>query len=473
VIEDAALSHPRPAILLAVIGLLVGAGLPSEADAVEFRLDGMYRLRANLFDSLSLERGEERDEGVRSFIDQRLRLVPQLRINSGVHVFADIDLLDALAFGANPAGADPSVLVAIGQQQADGSLFNEPSAMTGGALPGEDYQDSLFVRRAWVEVYTPYVDLKIGRMGSHWGLGILANDGSCDTCDYGDIVDRIMISTSMIDPVRISVAVDTRAEGFINKDDDTHSFLVQGGLLHEVYKVGGYVRWTRQPSNKFNLLHGDIWGSAKLGPVKVELEGLINWGSAETTDIGVEDLKILSGGGALEATLAVSPWEAGLSLGVATGDKDPTDNAWHTLRFDRDYDVGLLMFEHPLPQFQVGDAANVADGPLGNVDASLAVTSEGVSNAFYLRPRFHVDLLENLRAGVSLTTAWPVVPAGLGHTDEDPRNFYGVEIDGAVTFVLHNAFELRAAAAAFFPGNVYGETRAFTFGGELRALVRF
>ena len=434
-IEDAALSYPRPSLLLA-IGAVIGAvALPAPADAVEFRLDGMYRLRMNLFDSLSLERGQERDEGVRSFIDQRLRLVPHLRINSGVHVYTDIDLLDALAFGANPAGADPSVLLAVGQQQADGTLFNEPLAMTGGALPGEDYQDSLFVRRAWVEVYTQYVDIKIGRMASHWGLGLLANDGSCDSCDYGDIVDRLMISTSLIDPVRISVAVDTRAEGFINRDDDTHSFLVQGGLMHEVYKVGGYVRWTRQPSNKFNLLHGDIWGSAKLGPIKVELEALINWGAAETTDIGVEDLKILSGGGALEATLAVSPWEAGVSVGIATGDKDPTDNAWHTLRFDRDYDIGLLLFEHPLPQFQIGDAANVADGPFGNVDASQAAVQEGVSNALYLRPRFHFDLLDNLRAGITFVTAWPVVPAGLGHTDEDPRNFYGAEIDGDIQFV--------------------------------------
>lgn len=472
-IEDAALSHSRPLQLLAALALIGSVALPSTADAVEFRLDGMYRLRANMFDSLSLERGEERDEGRRSFIDQRLRLVPHLRINSGVHVFADFDVLDALTFGANPAGADPAVLVAVGQQQADGTLFNEPVPLTGGSLPGEDYQDSLFVRRAWVEVYTPYVDIKVGRMASHWGLGILANDGSCDTCDYGDIVDRIMVSTSLIDPVRISFAIDTRAEGFINRDDDTHSLLLQGGLLHEVYKIGGYVRFTRQPSNKFNLLHGDLWGSAKLGPVKVDLEMLINWGAAETTDIGVEDLKILSGGGALEATLAVSPWEAGLSLGVATGDKDPTDNAWHTLRFDRDYDVGLLMFEHPLPQFQIGDAANVADGPLGNVDVTSAISQEGVSNAFFIRPRFHFDLLDNLRAGINFVTAWPVVPAGLGHTDEDPRNFYGAELGGDVQFVLHNAFELRAAAALFFPGNVYGETRAVTFGGELRALVRF
>lgn len=472
-LEDRALLTRRIMTSLLALALVGAVALPGEASAVEFRLDGMFRLRANLFDSLSLHRQDDRDEGVRSFIDMRLRLVPHIRINNSVHVYVDIDLLDALAFGGNPAGANPGILQAIGQQKADGTLFNEPVGLTGGVLPGEDYRDSLFARRAWVEVYTKYVDLKIGRMGSHWGMGLLANDGNCDTCDYGDIVDRVMISTSAIDPVRISLAVDTRAEGFINRDDDTHSFLLQGGYLHEVWKVGAYVRWTRRPSNKLNLLHGDIWGSAKLGPLFVEVEGLLAWGQADTTDIGVEDLRILSGGGALHATLAVSPWEAGLSLGAASGDKDPLDNAWHTMRFDRDYDVGLLMFEHPMPQFQIGDAANEADGPLGNVDTSSAIAHEGVSNAFYIRPQFHVDILDNLRAGISIVTAWPMVPAAFGNTDNAPRNFYGAEFDGDVTFTLHNAFELKAQAGLFVPGNVFGETRAVTFGGELRALVRF
>lgn len=470
-VEDRALRTPRPFVLLLIVAALLA--FPASASAVEFRLDGMFRLRANLFDSLSLHRQDERDEGVRSFIDMRLRLVPHLRINSGVHVYVDIDMLDALAFGANPAGNNPLILQAIGQPSADGTLFDEPTVLSGGVVPGEDYRDSLFVRRAWVEVYTPYVDLKLGRMASHWGMGLLANDGSCDTCDYGDIVDRIQISTSALDPVRISFSIDTRAEGFINKDDDTHSLLLTGGYMHEVFKVGGYVRWTRQPSNKFNLLHGDIWGSAKLGPLAIEAEGLITWGRADTTDIGVEDLRILSGGGALDATLGVSPWEAGFEIGVATGDKDATDNVWHTQRFDRDHDVGLLMFEHPLPQFQIGDAANPEDGPLGNVDTSEAVSYEGVSNALYLQPRFHFDILENLRTGIQVTLAWPVVPAAFGHTDAVPRDFYGAEFDGDVTFVLHNAFELKATAAIFLPGSVYGDNRAFTFGGELRALVRF
>jgi hypothetical protein len=449
-------------VLIAVV-LSASLAAPSTAGAVEFRLDGYYRARADLYDTLSLDRDVENTEDVRAFFDQRLRVVPHLRLGANVHVFVDLDILDALRFGQTP-----EVLPAIGATQEGGTAFDEPVPLSGSVLPGNDYRESLFVRRAWAEVYTPYVDFKIGRMGSHWGMGLVANDGDCsDNCDYGDTVDRIMISTSRLDPVRISLAADMRAEGFVNRNDDTHSFLLTGGYMGEVHQVGAYVRWTRQPMNRFNLVHGDLYGRTKLGPLSMELEALILWGQADDTDIGVEDLRILSGGGAFKAGLAINPWEAGLEVGLATGDKDPTDSEWHTFRFDRDHDVGLLMFEETMPTFAVGENASDVNG---NIDVSQAVTSEGVSNAFYMRPSFHVDIRDDLRAGVSATLAWPVVPEAFG--DEEAK-FYGAEIDLDAAWTLYGNFEIAGTAAFFFPGAVYEPYKAFTFGGELRATVHF
>jgi hypothetical protein len=451
-----------PALLALLLpGLLTL--VPAPAQAAEFRLDGYYRFRGELFDTLSLDRDDESSELVRTYMEHRLRLVPHIRINSNVHVFLDLDVLDLLKFGSNP-----EVLQAVGASMESGDAFDEPVPLSGSVLPGQDYRESLFVRRAWVELYTPYVDLKIGRMGSHWGMGLMANDGDCAVdCDYGDTVDRIMISTSRLDPVRINLAVDTRAEGFINRDDDTHSFLLSGGYLGEVHQVGAYVRWTRQPSNRFNLVHGDIYGATTLGPLSMELEALLLWGAASDSDIGVEDLKILSAGGAFRAKLAISPWTAGVEVGLATGDKDPTDNVWHTMRFDRDHDVAFLMFEEMMPTFEYGDLA-LEDN--GNIDMSRAVTGEGVSNAFYLKPSFDVDVRDNLSAGIAAVLAFPVVPEAFG---EDEPKFYGAEIDLNAAWTLYSNFEIGATAAFFFPGPVYEPYRSFTFGGELRAIVHF
>ncbi len=451
-----------PIRTLSVVLVMMGALLvPSSASAVEFRLDGLYRFRANLFDTLSLDREHDNTEGVRHYLDNRLLLTPHIRLSPQVHVFVEFDILDAARFGQ-----EPQVLPATGQFQDNGSLFNEPVALSGSVIPGSDYKESMFVRRAWAELYTPYVDIKVGRMSSHWGMGLLANDGSCDDCDYGDIVDRVMISTSRLDPVRISLAADMRSEGFINRDDDTHSFLLSGGYMSEVHKIGGYIRWTRQPSNKFNVLHGDIWGATRLGPLSLELEALILWGQAEDTELGVENLEVLAGGGAFDAKLSISPWEVGFQIGVASGDGNGQDNEWHTLTMDRDHDVGLLMFEQPMPVYAMGDAATDENQ---NIDTSGQLTSEGVSNAFYLRPRFHFDIRENLRAGIVLLAAFPVVKEAF----EGEATAYGMEIDLDIRWRLYGNFELGARAGFLFPGEVYGEGRDFTFGGELRALVHF
>lgn len=446
--------------LLPIVALALAGISPSSAEAVEVRLDGIYRVRAELYDTLSLDKEHEETEGVRHFLRQRLRLVPHLRINPNVHVFIDFDVLDALRFGASP-----EVLAATGQLQENGEPFDEPVPFSGSVLPGEDYRESLFVRRAWAEIYTPYVDFKVGRMSSHWGMGLLANDGNCDTCDYGDIVDRVMVSTSAIDPVRLSLAVDTRAEGFINADDDTHSFLLSGGYLGEVHRIGAYVRWTRQPSNKFNLLHGDLWGATQLGPLSMELEALITWGAAETTDIGIDDFKVLSGGGAFRAGLAVNPWEVGLELGLASGDKDPTDNQWHTFTMDRDHDLGLILFEQALPSYSAGPAASVANG---NIDASRAVIGEGISNAFYVKPHFAFDIRDNLRAQVNLAAAFAVVPEAF-----DGEKIYGMEVGGEVRWRLFGAFELGGRMGVLIPGPILPEDSDPVFGGELRTLVHF
>ncbi len=448
--------------LLPPLLLIATIALPATATATEFRLDGYYRFQAKLFDSLSLDREDEAAEGLRTYFEHRLVLKPHLRINPNVHVFVDLDVMDALKFGTNP-----QILEAVGATQENGDAFDEPLALSGSVIPGSDYRESLFVRRAWAEVYTPYVDIKVGRMGSHWGMGLLANDGNCESCDWGDTVDRIQIGTSYLDPVRINVAFDTRAEGFINRNDDTSSLLASGGYLGEVHQLAAYLRWTRQPSNRFNVIHADLYGATQLGPLSMELEALLLWGRAATTDIGIDDLRVLAGGGVFRAGLEINPIAAGLEIGLATGDKDPTDNEWHTLSFDRDHNVGIVMFEESIPTFAVGE---FADEENGNLDLSRAVSHEGVSNAFYLKPELHVDIRDDLRAGLGATFAFPVVPAAFG---EDEPNFYGVEIDLGATYTLFEAFEVTANAGLFFPGPVYGDHRAFTFAGELIALVRF
>ena len=54
-------------------------------------------------------------------------------------------------------------------------------------------RDSIRVRRAWAEVTNRGLgQLRFGRMGSHWGLGMLANSGDGIDSDFSNDVDRIL-----------------------------------------------------------------------------------------------------------------------------------------------------------------------------------------------------------------------------------------------------------------------------------------
>src|SRR5262249_34150796 len=96
--------------------------------------------------------------------------------------------------------------------------------------------DSVKVKRVWGEVSTPVGILRFGRMGSHWGLGMLHNDGNCLDCDLGDTVDRIQFVAEPISGWYIAPAIDFNAavpysqlsgQPFgLSNSDDAHSLVL-------------------------------------------------------------------------------------------------------------------------------------------------------------------------------------------------------------------------------------------------------
>jgi len=120
----------------------------------------------------------------------RLRWEPTLHLAENVRIKAQIDALDNLVLGSTPDGL---------YQRNDVPMI----AFSGGQAPPESgrnsLQDSVRVKRAWGEWRTPLGQLLFGRMGSQWGLGIVANSGNCEDCDFGDTWDRVMFLTRAFD----------------------------------------------------------------------------------------------------------------------------------------------------------------------------------------------------------------------------------------------------------------------------------
>ena len=122
-------------------------------------------------------------------MNMRLRLDPTLNISEDIRVRTTVDVFDNLVYGSTPESLPgfannptlPLPLFAASQSPPQAGL--------------NSLYDAMRIKRLWAEVMTPLGQLRFGRMPTHFGLGVLANDGNKIDNDYGDNADQIMFAT--------------------------------------------------------------------------------------------------------------------------------------------------------------------------------------------------------------------------------------------------------------------------------------
>ncbi len=135
------------------------------------------------------------------FANMRLRLRPTLSLSDNIRLHMMVDVFDNLVLGSTP---DVKAVNQFGQ--VTGRAPGVPvDSLTRTQPPPESFRntvgDNILVRRAWGEVTNSTIgQLRFGRMGHHWGLGMLWNAGEgtniLDTqldSDFQTEIDRIQL----------------------------------------------------------------------------------------------------------------------------------------------------------------------------------------------------------------------------------------------------------------------------------------
>jgi uncharacterized protein (TIGR04551 family) len=153
---------------------------------------------------------DDRDENTIAGANIRLRYSPTIHVADWLRVKATFDVLDNIVLGSTPDYAylrpdAPLVLFAGGQAP--------PNALRNAVV------DSVQVKEAYAEINAIFGLLRVGRMSSNWGMGILANGGSDIDSDYGDYVDRVLLLTRLYG-IYIGAMWDFVGEGPIAQDTD-------------------------------------------------------------------------------------------------------------------------------------------------------------------------------------------------------------------------------------------------------------
>ncbi|MBL4634371.1 MAG: TIGR04551 family protein [Kofleriaceae bacterium] len=371
---------------------------PSESSSVE--ISGYFRTRGEVLYNFDLDRGllasgqplfpvPAGDPSAQALRSANMRLRTDLRLRapgSGLSVVVRTDLLDNLTLGSTP-----------------NLRGGTPAASPGQEAPVQGFR----IKRAYGEALLPIGVLSVGRQGSHWGLGMVANGGDCEGCDGGDAADRISFVTPLVGHI-FALAYDISATGPLQVDhsgsrsidieptDDVQSLTFAFMRYHSevarkrrgragrvTVEYGAYLshRWQDKdiPSSYlgdeirigpnsivhrgFSATATDAWFRLSTANLRIEAEAAYLRANVDQGSLvpGVEFYDALTSnqfGAALESELTFSRLTVGLDAGSASGDPSPGfgaqpddlqaappfDTHIDNFRFHTDYRVDKILF---------------------------------------------------------------------------------------------------------------------------------
>lgn len=477
---------------------------PSFVDPFALRLDlhGYYRARYVHLSNI-LEHGvaealsTEVDRA--NFFVQRLRFEPVLSFgpNRDAPIGAlkvQVDALDNVVFGDN------SGLASVPLFAGDPSTVDRD----GADVP------SVEVKRAWLEVVVPFAQLRVGRMASQWGMGLLTGDGNGFDDEFGDNVrgstfDRLLVATRPVAvgrfllgkepgdfPLITAIAYDQLVEAPFVDDPPPRSphgdFLAEGAddvkqwtfvlfyndtklcplRVTDELKAGLYFVNRTQPSTRSDIFIGDAYFRLRLGPLFAEAEGLHIWGDSraipfppppnpgELADHKTADIW----GGAARVGVEQPMWSARFEVGHASGDDAREDEPFTGRPLHPDFNVGLLLYEEVLAEKSAQAWSDRARGfwSQGGVYDSTYVSLQGK-----LRPLPGLEIVALALFALpdevdSVIVSECDVPDAPSDCDpESPAGPLGLETDLAVRLDFQRYFRWVLEGGVLFPMDGLGE----------------
>jgi uncharacterized protein (TIGR04551 family) len=490
--------------LLLLTSPALAAGLADQSEDLyarekfEVALSGYLRMRGELLDNFDLDRGTTPsgrglyatplgDSTAQALMAADLRVRTDLAIYApfaAVAVKLRADLIDDLTLGSTPVLSP--------------GTGNAPTPATSpGQLPTTLFR----LKRAYAEALTPFGLLSAGRMGNHWGLGMVTHSGDCLDCDRGDSADRIAFVTPVLNHF-IAAAYDFSAVGPLSTRPDavrsvilepsanvhSLSFAVmnvrsplaaarrrRGGKATLEYGLLASHRWqdydvpqsyldvpdvaltsAQVVPRGFRATVFDLWVKLTAPLLRIELEAAVATGTVQQPSLipGVllrDPIQSLQWGGALEVEIGepTTRFSGGVMTGVASGDPAPGFGAFPP--------AGVKPVPGELDAPQVDPprdtrADNLRFHPDYRVDRILFAEIIGtVTDAIYARPWVQARLLDLGPSALQLKLAATYTRAIYASSTPGGDPNLGVELNGELNWVARDGFNALLEYAVLFP----------------------
>lgn len=500
------------------------------------KLDAEYRVQSVYIDPLDLN-GEEVTKV--NWTEQRLRLDLGMKYKKVGGVYVKIDALNGVLFGDNGRfGGDPSPTngLALASKRGNNAGWEVAAAPGRDPLDPNSYVpvlksiEPLQVTFAYGEVLLPIGLMRVGRMAQADAAGIAAHDGErrnrWGVSRSPDSADRVLFATKLdviyntlvlgpdyvanpsIDSgLILAFTYDWNVQDNIHVegDDQGQTNLFLSARVKEADWFGWDWRklqvsqvWVRKRSKKFdtevNALPFRIEGA--VGDLYLNFQLSYIFGESQEVSEGiaalsgkvptVQEFKQVGIHSMLEYSLG--PVDIAFEVDYASGDEDSrSDSPITSMSFSRDFNVGLLMFEH-IYAFQTARSAALGVENLINLDSdAFPVTEIGTegrfTNAIAIFPQVKWNIVKqerhklHLRLGV--LAAWsdeavvdPVATSlredgerieddALNFAGGEPGHFWGVEYDLQLQWTYEDFFVWTVEGAHLRPGDAFEDRNGF------------
>ncbi len=471
----------RASSLAAMLIIMMSAS----AQAANFQWNGRYNFEALAIDKPRLEDGTSS----KAYALHHLILRPKIVASDGFLIRSRFDILNQNGF--TNSGLGQKLGVGPRGAAAGGTTTDATNSNTAAQTLASDMIAINELYLTWIHEFGALV---VGRAPLQFGLGMTYNAGTGPFDHWFDNRDmaayKIQMGNFYIMPMYAKVD-----EGAVGGEDDVNDYMVQleynnkesglaMGFFHQSRRAAqggsdfptgpfGAGAVTGFGAEGFEGSQNSIFVRQKVSDFNVGLEAGFTSGKAGVKDASGNEVRFNGYGVALEIDWVRenSDWTINLRAGAASGDDPNTTDAYEGFIFDRNYDVAMLLFNHPIGNYDIF-RTGLDRGTATTAEQSF--DTESLSNVIYLAPQFVYKGGEqwDLR-GTFITAFINQDPLGGGVSDD-----VGYEFDLSLEYRPTNRIKLTADVGFLQPGDAFkGGTSDFAndfiYGVATKAAISF
>lgn len=489
-------------IIATLIVLTSSLFINSRAFAGDIEWGGLYRVEGYKIENSELRSsgsslGTQRDIG---YGLSHLILRPKITAGDGITIYGQFDLFNSAMYPNSQMGAP------FGDGVHTNTATPSTSQANSNGLSNTQNAEGIQVSQLYMTLNHEFGQLIVGRAPLQFGLGMTWNAGRGlfdHWYDTRDLVGyKIIMGNMWFLPM-----IGKPSGGALNTSSNIDDYMIQAEYQNPESDVSMGVFYMLRHS-------GDQGSDTPIGQPAGATQGQVLGGTGATNANGMNtkivnvyalkdseqyrlglEASFMSGeagvivnnpnqdkvewggfGVALEGEYhpTDSKWKWGLKSGFASGDDPATDSKYEGFTFNRNYDVAMLMFNHPLGEddfFRTRLYTGAVRDANGNIDQADV---EAISNAIYLAPTVKFAITDRWSVDNTLVTGWLNTNPIAGKTV--PKDL-GYEWDVSVNFTPRKGVAWINQAGFLFPGaawradNTYDNS--FAFGVGTKAAISF